>query len=269
MRSSNPVLSRSDVFSRNGYAQPAPAPAPEPAGIDYRRPTPYGDPAGAPPASTRAMTLDDVVSRTGLLLGIAVVTGALAWAANVGWGLAILAAIVGFGLAMVNSFKRVPSPPLIIAYAAVEGVFLGAISNAINSRPGMEGVVVQAVAGTAIVFAIMLALYKSGRLRATPRFTRIVVGATLGYMVLMLGNLVLRMFDSGANAWGGGFGLLTAGVGVVLASLFLVLDFDMVEEGIRMGAPESEAWRAAFGLTVTVVWLYIELLRLISILRGD
>ncbi|MGQ0463744.1 MAG: Bax inhibitor-1/YccA family protein [Sporichthyaceae bacterium] len=269
MRSSNPVLSRSDVFSRNGYAppQPAPAPAPAPGGIDYRKPTPYGD--QPPPASTRAMTIDDVVSKTGLLLGVAVVTGALAWAADVGYGLAILAALVGFGLAMVNSFKRVPSPPLIIAYAAVEGVFLGAISHAINSRPGMEGVVVQAVAGTAIVFAIMLALYKSGRLRATPRFTRILIGATLGYFVLMLGNLVLNIFNSGANAWGGGFGLLTAAAGVVLASLFLVLDFDMIEDGIRMGAPESESWRAAFGLTVTIVWLYFEMLRLLSILRGD
>ncbi len=271
MRSSNPVLSRSDVFSRNGYgtSQPAPAPAPAPGGIDYRRPTPYGDQT-APPPSTRAMTLDDVVSRTALLLGVAVITGALAWAADVGLGLAILAMLVGLGLSLVNSFKRVPSPPLIIAYAAVEGIFLGAFSQYIeHSRPGLEGVAVQAVAGTAIVFAVMLGLYKSGRLRATPRFTKMVVGATIGYMVLMLGNLVLRMFDSGASAWGGGFGLLTAGVGVTLASLFLVLDFDMVEAGIRQGAPEIEAWRAAFGLTVTIVWLYFEMLRLLSILRGD
>lgn len=274
MRSSNPVLTRSDVFSRSGYAPPASSgaataaqPSTSPVGtIDYTKRT--GGPS-APAPNTRAMTMDDVVSRTGLLLGIAVVTGALAWAADVGLGLAILAALVGFGLAMVNSFKKVPSPPLIIAYAAVEGVFLGAISKAIESRPGMEGVVVQAVAGTAIVFAIMLGLYRSGRLRATPRFTKMLMGATLAYLVLMFGNLLLHMFGTGFNAWGGGMGLLTAGVGVVLASLFLTLDFDMVEQGIRMGAPESEAWRAAFGLTVTIVWLYFEMLRLLSILRGE
>jgi uncharacterized YccA/Bax inhibitor family protein len=270
MRSSNPVLSRSDVFSRNGYAPPAPAPAPQPAsgGIDYRKPTPYGDPTPAP-ASTRPMTLDDVVTRTGLLLGVAIVTGALAWAADVGMGLAFIAMLVGFGLAMANSFKRVPSPPLIIAYAAVEGVFLGALSHAIDSRPGMDGVVVQAVAGTAIVFAIMLGLYKSGRLRATPRFTKMLLAATMAYFILMLGNLFLHLFGAGFNAWGGGMGLLTAAAGVGLASLFLVLDFDMVEDGIRMGAPEVEAWRAAFGLMVTIVWLYFELLRLLAILRGE
>jgi len=98
MRSSNPVLSRSDVFSRNGYAPPQPAPAPEPvSGIDYRKPTPYGDPA-APPAASRAMTIDDVVSKTALLLGVVVATGAVAWIADVGLGLAFLAMLVGFGL---------------------------------------------------------------------------------------------------------------------------------------------------------------------------
>jgi uncharacterized YccA/Bax inhibitor family protein len=212
------------------------------------------------------MTLDDVVSRTGLLVLVAVITGAIAWGLDVGYGVAILAMLVGFGLSLVNTFKRVVSPGLVIAYAAVEGVFLGAISSALESR--YPGVVVQAVAGTAIAFAVMLGLYRSGRLRVTPRFTKVLIGATLAYLALMLGNLVLHLFNSGFNAWGGGMGLLTAGVGVVLASLFLTLDFDMVDQAIRAGAPEQESWRAAFGLMVTLVWLYFELLRLISILRN-
>jgi uncharacterized YccA/Bax inhibitor family protein len=245
MRSTNPVLSRTDVFSRSGYA-------------------PYGAQQGV---GTGTMTLDDVVSRTGLLLGIALVTGALAWAADVGPGLALIALFVGFGLGLVNSFRAQPSPPLIIAYAAVEGVFLGALSKALEAAH--PGVVVQAVAGTAVTFGVMLALYRSGRLRVTPRFTKVLIAASVGYLVVMFGNLLLNIFDSGFNAWGGGLGLLTAAVGSGLAALYLTLDFDMVERGIRSGAPQIESWRAAFGLTVTLVWLYIELLRLISILRGD
>jgi uncharacterized YccA/Bax inhibitor family protein len=212
------------------------------------------------------MTLDDVVSRTGLLILVAAVTGAVAWGLDVGYGLAFLAMLVGFGLAMVNTFKRSVSPGLVIAYAAVEGVFLGAISHALNTQH--PGVVVQAVAGTAFAFVVMLGLYRSGRIRVTPRFSRVLIGATLAYLALMIGNLVLRMFHTGFNAWGGGMGFLTAGIAVVLACLFLTLDFDQVDQAIRAGAPEQEAWRAAFGLMVTLVWLYFELLRLISILRN-
>jgi uncharacterized YccA/Bax inhibitor family protein len=159
----------------------------------------------------------------------------------------------------------VPSPPLIMAYAAVEGVFLGALSKALEVQH--PGVVIQAVAGTGITFGVMLAMYRSGRIRVTPRFTKVLVAATVGYLVVMFGNLLLQVFDSGFNAWGGGLGLLTAAGGSVLAALFLTLDFDMVERGIRAGAPASESWRAAFGLTVTLVWLYVEMLRLMSILR--
>lgn len=265
MQSTNPVLSRRDAFSRNGYATFRTEPPASAGGITYRHPDREAPPQQAP--AGRPMSLDDVISKTALLLGVAVLTGALAWAADLGWGVAIVAMLVGFGLAMVNSFKRVPSPPLIIAYAAVEGVFLGVISNVLEAR--YPGVVVQAVAGTAIVFGVMLALYRSGKIRVTPRFTKVLIAAALAYFVLMLGNLVLHLFDSGFNAWGGAMGLLTAGIGVVLASLFLTLDFDMIEGGVRAGAPEVESWRAAFGLTVTLVWLYFELLRLISILRGE
>jgi uncharacterized YccA/Bax inhibitor family protein len=211
------------------------------------------------------MTLEGVVERTAGLLVIAAAAGAVSWLANVGPGLAITAVLIGLGLALVNSFRKVPSPPLIIAYAAVEGVFLGAISRALEARH--PGVVVQAVAGTAITFGVMLALYRSGRVRLTPRFTKVLIGASLGYLILMLGNLLLSFANRGFDPWSGGLGLLTAAAGAVMASLFLTLDFDMVERGIQAGAPKSEEWRAAFGLTVTLIWLYIELLRIISILR--
>ncbi len=266
MQSSNPVLSRKDVFSRNGYATFRDDPQPAPGAISYTK-TPSGPTA---PPSSRPMTIDDVVARTGLLLVIAIVTGTFAWVADVGFGLAIIAALVGFGLAMVNIFKKVPSPPLIIAYAAVEGVFLGAFSHALEaSRPNLEGVAIQAVAGTAIVFAVMLGLYRSGKIRVTARMKKVVLAATLAFVGLLLVNLVFRIFGSGADTWGGPMGVLIGLVGVTLGAFMLALDFDLVEQNIRAGVPEIEAWRAAFGLTVTVVWIYIEMLRLISSLRGD
>jgi len=254
MRSTNPVLSRPDVFSRSGYAARATAPV----GIEY----PYV--RGAEPGTGR-MTLEGVVERTAALLLVATVTGALSWMADVGPGLAITAALVGLGLAVANSFSRVPKPALILTYAAVEGVFLGAISRILEVR--YPGVVVQAVCATGVTFAVMLALYRSGWVRLSPRFTKVLIGASLGYLILMLGNLLLMGFHRGFDPWGSGLGLLTAAAGAVMASLYLTLDFDMVERGIRYGAPEVESWRAAFGLTVTLIWLYIEMLRLISILR--
>jgi uncharacterized YccA/Bax inhibitor family protein len=263
MRSSNPVLTRDDVFTRGGYATFNTAGG---AGTDLgTRTGEVRAPAG--PVGLRPMTLDDVVSRTGLLFLIAAITGGAAWYLNLGFGVAILAALVGLGLVIVNSVKRTVSPPLIMAYAAVEGVFLGVISHSLETL--YSGIVVQAVAATGVTFAVMLALYRSGRIRVTPRFTKILMGALLGYLAFLLVNLVLNLFGAGANLWSGGFGLVTAAFGVVLASLFLTLDFDEIERGVRAGAPEPEAWRAAFGLMVTLVWLYMEMLRLIAILRGE
>jgi uncharacterized YccA/Bax inhibitor family protein len=243
MRSSNPVLSRPDVFSRGAY----------------------GSGPGTVDQASRPMTMNDVVERTAALLIVAAGTGAVSWSANVGPGLALAAVLVGLVVGIITQMQARVNPVLAFAYAAIEGVFLGAISR--WQEQLHPGVVIQAVAGTAVTFAVMLALYRSGVVRLSPRFTKVLIGASLGYMILMLGNLLLMGFHQGFNPWHGGLGLLTAGVGAVMASLYLTLDFDMVERGIRSGAPESEAWRAAFGLTVTLIWLYIELLRLISILR--
>jgi uncharacterized YccA/Bax inhibitor family protein len=266
MRSSNPVLSRDDVFTRGGYAGFHTAGGAVP-GVG----TQVGEVRA--PAGVRPMTLDDVVSRTGLLLLIAVITGGLAWVLvpveppGAGFGVAMVAALAGLVLAIVNSVKRAVSPPLIMAYAAVEGVFLGVISHTLETL--YSGIVVQAVAATGVTFGVMLVLYRTGRIRVTPRFTKVLVGAMFGYLGFLVINLVLSFFGYGANLWSGGFALVTAVFAVGLASLFLTLDFDEIERGVRAGAPEQEAWRAAFGLMVTLVWLYFELLRLIAILRGE
>jgi len=212
------------------------------------------------------MTVEDVINHTALLLAIVFGTGAVTWAMGLG-ALAFPAALVGLGLGLVIIFKQVTNPGVIMAYAAVEGVFLGGISQAFNAR--YPGIVVQAVAGTVGVTAVMLGLYRSGKIRVTPQFTKMVVGATIGFFVLIMVNLVAGFFvDGGLGLRQGPFGIVFGLFAIGLASLNLVLDFDLVEKGARQGAPARYAWFAAFGILVTLVWLYIEMLRLLSILRG-
>ncbi len=253
--SSNPALTRSPVFTggvRPGFGDPVEA--------AYYGPT-------ATARDTGRMTVDDVVVRTAVLLGIAVASGAATWALGLG-GLAFPAAIVGLVMGLVIGFKQVTNPGVIMAYAAVEGVFLGGISQFFNAV--YPGIVVQAVAGTGAVTAVMLGLYRSGRIRVTPQFTKMVVGATLGFLALIVVNLVAGFFvEGGLGLREGPLGIVVGLVAIGLASLNLVLDFDLIEKSARQGVPARWAWFAAFGIMVTLVWLYIEMLRLLSILRGD
>lgn len=268
MQSNNPVLSRSDAFKSGGYASFGSASG---AGTQAAR-TQQGpsleDLYAAPsagPALTGRMTYDDVVIRTGGMLAVVVAAAAVSWV-FLSPALAIPFALVGLVLGLVNAFKREPSPPLMLAYAAVQGVFLGAISRMFEFAYG--GIVVQAVLATLTTFGVMLFLYRSRVIRATARFKKIMLGAILGYALFSLINLVLVMV-TGGGLRGGLFGLLIGAVGALLAAFSLVLDFDFIEQGVRNGIPQRYAWTAAFGLVVTLIWLYIEFLRILSILRGD
>jgi uncharacterized YccA/Bax inhibitor family protein len=132
-----------------------------------------------------------------------------------------------------------------------------------------DGIVSQAILVTLSAFAGMLFAFKSGRIRVTPKFTKVLMTALIGYLVLAVVSLV-SSFITGTSIYSiGGFGLIIATGGMVLAAFFLILDFDSIQKGIAVGAPESESWRAAFGLMVTIVWLYLEVLRVLSILRGN
>lgn len=217
----------------------------------------------AGPEHTGRMTYNDVVGKTGLMLVLVVVAGAVGWFSP---GLMIVGAIAGLVLGLVNSFKREPSPVLIMLYALAEGLFLGGISAVFEAS--YPGVVVQAVLGTFSVFAVMLALYTSGRFRPTPRMTKIVMTAMLGYLVFMLVNLVLT-WTGIANLRTGGLGLIIGAIAVLLAAYSLTMDFEMAAVGVKNGAPQKYSWSVAFGLTVTLVWLYVEILRILSILRSD
>jgi uncharacterized YccA/Bax inhibitor family protein len=224
-----------------------------------------------------------VVQRTAITLGVLVVSAATTWIMigevagssqeaidNLGRAQALLlvGALGGFALAMVNSFKRVVSPGLVLAYAVVQGVAVGAISKVFETF--YDGVVTGAVLGTMAAFAGTLAAYKVLNIQVTDKFRRGVVAAMFGFVGIAMLDLVLGMFgnDFGFNGFGP-MGLLSSVVGVVLGVLMLILDFDYIEKAIAAGAPERESWRAAFGLTVTIVWIYIEMLRILAILRGD
>jgi uncharacterized YccA/Bax inhibitor family protein len=217
------------------------------------------------------LTMDDIVVKTSLLLGIVLVTGTLAWVGDVGPGLVFGAAIAGFALALVNIFKRQVSPPLVLAYAACEGVFLGAISHAYNDV--YSGIVVQAAVGTSVIFGTVLVLFSSGKLRATPKFVKMVTGAFLGLFALLVLNLLVDLFDGSGSGFGlrsgGGLAILFSIAFIVAGSLTFVLDFDQAQRLVDAGVDERESWRVAFGLVVGLVWLYLEVLRLISYLRNS
>jgi len=276
MPSSNPAFGRGFARAVNGQG-PGPGAAGWGAGPQtYGAPTqaePYASPYAAPPPYTRStvryMTMDDVVTKTGISFLVTVLAAAVTWAlpGTTGWGLALPAALVGFIVAMVISFRQVANPAATLAYAALEGVFLGAISEAFNLR--FPGVVTQAVVGTFGVFVGMLVVYKTGAIRVTPKFTRWLVGALFGVLALVLVNLIAAIFIPGGLGLraGGPTAIIFSIIVIGVAAMSLLLDFAMADEAIRRGVPAKFAWYIAFGLLVTVVWLYLEILRLLSYFR--
>jgi uncharacterized YccA/Bax inhibitor family protein len=259
VRSSNPVLTRL-----------TPETAGPPAGASPYGSETYPGVATAPAVADR-MTIDDVVVRTAGLLAVLGISGALAWVIvpdSLLLPIWIGAAMVGLVLGLVIAFKQVANPAVIVPYAIVEGVFVGIVSKFFESR--FEGIVVQAALGTFGLFFIMALLYKARVIRATPRFVKMVLSAVVGVFALMLMNLVLGLF--GVNMGlrdGGGLAIVFSLVVIVVASLTFVLDFAQIEEGVRQGMPKKYAWLSAFGILVGLIWLYLEILRLLSYLRDD
>lgn len=258
MNSSNPVLNRA-FGNRRGYA------AMETIPQDSLEET-YNSPA-ASSLRTGRMTMDDVVARTGILLGTAVAVGAAAWFLNLPPGLLFVGLIGGLVTGLIGAFSQKVRPALYVTYAVFQGLVLGILSKTYELF--YPGIVQQAIVATVAAFVGMLFLYKSGRLRATPKFTKILIGATFGYLILGIGSLISVLLGGGSLYSLSLFGPMLAMVGVALASFFLILDFDQAEQGVRMGVPQEESWRAGFGLVMTVVWLYLEILRLLAILRGN
>jgi uncharacterized YccA/Bax inhibitor family protein len=294
MQSNNPVFRRSEEFQRGGanlygnqtyagngnpyqgYGQPVTDPSQWSVG------TPGA--TGYAPAQTGPMTIDSVVQKTAITLGLVLVAAAATWfvtpdirTTGVTGGLAAaltLGSLTAFGLSMVNSFKRVVSPALVMAFAVAEGVALGAFSKLIDAAygtsEGANNLVVQAVIGTFAAFGGTLAAYKFFNIQVGQKFRVFVIAAVFGMVGLSILELVLSLFHAQLGLFGfGGLGIVTALVGLVLGVFMLILDFDFVEQGIANQLPERESWRAAFALTVSLVWIYTNLLRLLAIFSDN
>jgi uncharacterized YccA/Bax inhibitor family protein len=279
LRSSNPILSKQDAFTpaapqygQRGSAQYGPGQG----FAQYPGQQGYADPYGQAPtkAPEGRMTFDDVVTKTAVTMVVLVLAAALAWnliPPSLYFPGMILSGLVGFVVVMIVSFRRVVSPPLVLAYAAIEGVFIGMISKVFEAQ--YTGIVAQAVVATFFAAGATLAAYKFFNIRVTAKFQKIVIISTIAFAALMLANFIFSLITGGPGLRGGIAGPVSplalgiSAIAIVLAVLNLVLDFDYIEKGVQMGAPARESWRGAFGLTVTMVWLYIEMLRLISYIR--
>ncbi len=281
MQSNNPVFRRSEEFNRAApYGQ---------AGYQGYAPQGYGEQGGyapptAPPTTDR-MTIDTVVQTTAMTLGLVIVAAAATWFVTPdvaedpdGAVAALTAALligsgVAFALSLVNSFKRTISPALVLAFAAFEGVALGALSkfyDAMFPSADYGGIVVQAVLGTFAAFAGTLAAYKFFNIKVGQKFRTFVIAAMFGMVALSLMEVVLGLFGANLGLFEfTGLGLLFSVAGLVLGVFMLILDFDFIEQGIANGLPAKESWRASFALTVSLVWIYTNLLRILAILQSD
>lgn len=230
-------------------------------------------PAG--PVQTGRVTFDDVIMKTLGMFVLLVAAAAGAWVltrSNPGllMPLWIGGMLGGLVIALVVIFRKAISPPLILLYSVFEGVFLGAFSQVMEQR--WPGIVMTAVVATMCTFAGMFLGYRFGIIKVTSRSRRIFGMVIIGYLLYSLVNVV-GLWLGWTSGWGfGGTGLLGIGIsllGVGLAAYSLAIDFDDIQNAVRAGMPEKYSWMLAFGVIVTLVWLYIEILRLLAILRGD
>jgi len=278
---SNPVFDRIEKDARTGYAgfgnapaQSTPYPGPYQSGpVTDRHLQDMYDRPSAGPVQTGRVTMDDVIMKTLSLFAIVVGVGAFGWITadrnpalgQMFWiGGMIGTLIVG----LIIAFKKTVSVPLILAYAVLEGLFVGAVSNVFNDVYG-QGLVSTAVVATLATFAGMFLAYKSGLIKVTNKFRRIMTLAIFGYAIFAVVNFIFAMISDTPFGFGGtgaiGIGISLFAVG--LASLSLALDFDSIDRAIATGAPRQYSWLLAHGLIVTLVWLYIEFLRLLARLR--
>lgn len=216
--------------------------------------------------STPKMTVEGTAGKVfGMFLVLLAASG-VTWFFGL-TGLMFPAMLVGLGLGLWATFGKKVRPGVIIAYAAVEGVFLGGITLLFETM--YPGIAQQAVLATLCTAGAMFAAYRFGWIKVNARFTRVMTFALIGYMAFGLINLLVGVFTNSAGAYGSSFGWLIALVGVGLAAFTLNLDFEAIMVGSRDGLPVENEWRAAFGLVSSLIWLYVEILRLLAIFNRD
>ncbi|WP_067970689.1 Bax inhibitor-1/YccA family protein [Nocardiopsis trehalosi] len=271
-------------YQQQGYPQPGYGPQ----GYGHPQPgypqqgAPYGQPPAAAPAGAR-MTIDDVVMRSGMTIGTVIVAAVVNFFLfdplnpGLGMGLTFVGAIGALILGLVIGFKQSTNAALILTYAVLEGLFVGGISRVFETAAGAApgALVTQAVFGTIFAFATMLALYRLRIIRVTNTFVKVVSVALVAALVMLLANFVLGFFIDGGLGLreAGPLGIVVSLVMIVIACATLAIEFRGIEDGISAGLPARFAWQFAFGLTVSLVWLYIEILRLLwmiqAIFSGD
>lgn len=262
--SSNPAFRNLGGSGNVGYAGFGGAQSPPQYGGDYQAPTDEAD---------RPITADDVVMKTAMTLGLALLTGTITAVAVLGQAISpfpplIVGFLVGLVVSLILIFRPRPSAPLVLIYSAAEGVALGALTGVVEMFA--PGVGLQALLGTALVFAVMLVVYRTGAVKVTPKLTKWIIAAAGGAFLLMLVNLVLGLFGVNTGLRGTGtLGIVFSLVVIGIAAFMLLLDFDNADQMIRQGLPSKWAWYAAFGLMTTLVWLYVEILRLLWALNSS
>jgi uncharacterized YccA/Bax inhibitor family protein len=267
MASSNPAFSRNAAFGAPGAT----------AGGKVLSDSDLQGMFNAPSAGsqdTDRMSYDDTIRKTVLSFALLLVTAAIGWVVTPVTMLPlIVGAIAGLVLGLVNAFKKEPSPPLILAYAAAQGLFVGGISIVFEQRYG--GIVTQAVLATLVVVGVTLALFANGKIRASKKATKVFMIAMIGYGVFSLINFGMMAFGAtdaafgmrSATFMGIPLGLIIGVLAVIMAAYSLVLDFDFIQRGVNNRAPRKYGWTGAFGIMLTVVWLYVEMLRIFAIAR--
>lgn len=285
MSMSNPVFSDKSVFVKG--ADRTPAGYPTMPGYEIKSGNTVANDAmrsrfenvsaayykpSADAVATGRMTYDDVLVKTGVMFAFLLVAAAISWyavfnlpnAEYIIGGSALIALVLG----LVNAFKTEPSPLLIIAYAVFEGAVLGGISGLFEFQ--MPGVVSTALIATLVTFAVCLALFKTRLVRVNSMFMKVLTIGAISYLVFSLVSFGLSSFGiipgglRSITVLGMPLGLIVGVVAVLLASMSLISDFHFIQQGVEAGIPAKYAWTAAFGLVVTLVWLYVEFLRIAS-----
>jgi uncharacterized YccA/Bax inhibitor family protein len=278
--SSNPVF-RSMPKGQGGYAQFGTGAAGYGAQAVHADPYVTQYPDQQQTGVARPLTIDDVVTKTGITLAVLTAVAAVSYfliSQNLALAMPFLLVgmLGGLALVLVAIFgRKQDNPAIVLTYAAFEGLMLGAFSFVVAnfqvSGISAGALISQAVLGTLGVFFGMLVVYKTGAIRVTPKFTRFMFAALIGAVVLALGNLVVGLFTDGAGPLrdGGPLAIVFSLVMIGIAAFSFLLDFDQADQLIRAGAPEKAAWGVALGLTVTLVWLYLEILRLLSYFNSE
>lgn len=266
----NPAFSRNSAFSAQGGVAAAQDISAQQLQEMYNQP--------ATPPAGETMAVDTTIQKSAVAFGLLLVGAALGWVTTESMPfLWIGAGIVGFVLALVNIFKKQPSPALVLAYSGVQGIFVGGISAFYEVM--FPGIVAQAVIATLVVVGVTLALFASGKIRASKKATKIFLIAMVGYAVFSLVNFGLMIFGGTDAAFGLRsepsfifgipWGVIIGIFVVIMAAYSLVLDFDFIQQGVRNRAPKKYEWSGVFGIMVTVIWLYLEILRMLAIMQSS